>query len=66
VISPGAVTTELPKSVTDPEMAQNIEKFYKEIAIPADSFARCVAFAINQPEDMDVNEILYRPTHQEL
>jgi NADP-dependent 3-hydroxy acid dehydrogenase YdfG len=66
VISPGAVATELPDSVTDPDTAERIQKFYEEIAIPAESFARAVAFAINQPEDMDVNEILFRPTRQEL
>ena len=39
---------------------------YREIAIPAESFARAVAFAMSQPEDVDVNEILFRPTRQEL
>jgi hypothetical protein len=34
----------------------------KKYAIPADSFARCVLFAMSQPEDMDVNGILFRPT----
>jgi NADP-dependent 3-hydroxy acid dehydrogenase YdfG len=66
VISPGAVATELPNSVTDPETAERIHKFYQEVAIPADSFARAVAFAMSQPEDVDVNEILFRPTRQEL
>ena len=66
VISPGAVATELPQSVTDPDSAERIRKFYEEIAIPAESFARAVAFAISQPEDVDVNEILFRPTRQEL
>jgi NADP-dependent 3-hydroxy acid dehydrogenase YdfG len=65
VISPGAVATELPNSVTEPDIAENIRKAY-EIAVPADSFARMVAFAMSQPEDVDVNEILYRPTKQEL
>ena len=65
VISPGAVATELPNSVTEPDIAENVRKSY-EIAIPADSFARMVAFAISQPDDVDVNEILFRPTHQEL
>ncbi len=41
-------------------------KFYEEMAIPADSFARAVAFAMSQPEEVDVNEILFRPTSQEL
>jgi NADP-dependent 3-hydroxy acid dehydrogenase YdfG len=66
VISPGAVATELPNSVTEPDIAERIHKFYKEIAIPAESFARAVAFAMSQPEDVDVNEILFRPTRQDL
>lgn len=65
VISPGAVATELPDSVTEPDIAANIRKAY-EIAIPADSFANMVIFAMSQPEDVDVNEILFRPTRQEL
>jgi NADP-dependent 3-hydroxy acid dehydrogenase YdfG len=64
VISPGAVETELPNSVTEPDTAENIRKVY-ELAVPADSFARAVAFAMSQPQDVDVNEILYRPTRQE-
>ena len=66
IISPGAVATELPDSVTEPDEAERIRKFYKEVAIPAESFARAVAIAISQPEDVDVNEILFRPTRQEL
>lgn len=64
VISPGAVTSELPNTITEPDIAENIRKVY-EIAIPPESFARTVIFAMSQPEDMDVNEILYRPTLQE-
>jgi NADP-dependent 3-hydroxy acid dehydrogenase YdfG len=66
VISPGALATELASSITEPDIAENISKFMHEIALPAESFARVVAFAISQPEDMDVNEILFRPTRQEL
>ncbi|MEH2462243.1 SDR family oxidoreductase [Nostoc sp.] len=66
VVSPGAVATELPNSVTDPDTAERIHKFYEEMAIPADSFARVVAFAMSQPEDVDVNEVLFRPTSQAL
>lgn len=65
VISPGAVATELPDSVTDPAVIGRIRKLYEEVAIPADSFARAVAFAISQPDDVDINEILFRPTRQE-
>jgi NADP-dependent 3-hydroxy acid dehydrogenase YdfG len=66
VISPGAVATELPDSVTDPEMAAGVKELYAQVAIPADSFARAVSFAISQPDDVDINEILFRPTRQQL
>ncbi len=66
VISPGAVATELPDSVGEPGVSARIHKFYEELAIPADSFARAVAYAMSQPEDVDINEILFRPTRQEL
>ena len=46
--------------------SKTVHDFYKKYAIPADSFARCVLFAMSQPEDVDVNEILFRPTSQEL
>jgi NADP-dependent 3-hydroxy acid dehydrogenase YdfG len=65
IISPGAVASELANTVTDPAVAGRIHKMYEEIAIPADSFARAVAFAISQPDDVDINEILFRPTRQE-
>jgi NADP-dependent 3-hydroxy acid dehydrogenase YdfG len=65
VISPGAVATELPAGVSDPDAAARIEKFYADVAIPASSFARAVKFAIEQPEDVDINEILFRPTRQD-
>ena len=64
IISPGAVDTELPNHISHEASAEGIQGFYKEYAIPADSFARAMVFAISQPEDMDVNEILYRPTVQ--
>lgn len=65
IISPGAVESELPLSVTEPDVAKGIADFYAATAIPAASFARIVAFAIGQPEEVDVNEILFRPTAQE-
>ena len=66
IVSPGAVAYELTSSITDPASAERVRKFYEQIAIPAGSFARAVAFAMSQPEDVDVNEILFRPTRQEL
>jgi NADP-dependent 3-hydroxy acid dehydrogenase YdfG len=38
----------------------------KVVGISADSFARMVACAISQPEDVDINEIIFRPTSQEM
>jgi NADP-dependent 3-hydroxy acid dehydrogenase YdfG len=66
VISPGAIATELPASITEADVAQGIGQFYDQYAISAESFARAVAFAVGQPDDVDINEILFRPTRQEL
>lgn len=66
IVSPGAVESELPQSITEADVAAGIADFYERYALPAESFARVVAFAIAQPEDVDINEILFRPTAQEL
>jgi NADP-dependent 3-hydroxy acid dehydrogenase YdfG len=66
VISPGAVQTELPQSITEADVAKGIQDFYEVYAIPAENFAHIVAFAISQPSEVDINEILFRPTAQEL
>ncbi len=65
-LSPGAVATELPDHITEADVARGVRDFYDEHAISADSFARCVLFAMSQPENMDINEILFRPTSQHL
>ena len=65
IISPGAVDTELPDHITDPDAGTLIRKLYADVAVPADSFVRAIVYAISQPEDVDINEILYRPTRQE-
>jgi NADP-dependent 3-hydroxy acid dehydrogenase YdfG len=49
VISPGAVATELPQSVTEADVAERFHLFYEQVAIPAESFARAVAYAMSQP-----------------
>jgi NADP-dependent 3-hydroxy acid dehydrogenase YdfG len=65
VISPGAVATDLGSSITEPDAAAMFEDYYAKTAVPAASFGRCVTFAMSQPDDIDINEILYRPTRQE-
>lgn len=66
ILSPGAVDTDLPATTTDKAAADAMADYYKQYAIPASSFARCVLFAMSQPENVDINEILFRPTAQEL
>jgi NADP-dependent 3-hydroxy acid dehydrogenase YdfG len=58
VISPGAVATELPNSITDLGAAECVRTFYSQVAVPAEWFARAVAFAMSQPQNVDINEIL--------
>nr|WP_279612919.1 hypothetical protein [Burkholderia gladioli] len=64
VISPGAIDTELPDSITEPDIAAAVREFYG-IALPADSFANLLAYVIGAPEDVDINEVVFRPTRQE-
>ncbi|WP_322041974.1 SDR family oxidoreductase [Paraburkholderia sp. J67] len=65
VVSPGAVATDLPASITEPDVAAAIKDFYEHNAIAPEAFARAVEFAMSQPADVDVNEIIFRPTRQE-
>ena len=65
IVSPGAIDTELPNSIVESDVSATVHRFYETMAIPAESFARTVAFAISQPDDVDVNEIVFRPTKQE-
>ena len=63
-ISPGAVATELTDTITDGDTTSRVNQFYS-LAIDADAIARAIAYAIEQPADVDVNEIIIRPTRQE-
>ncbi|WP_308923189.1 SDR family oxidoreductase [Janthinobacterium sp. J1-1] len=63
-ILPGAVDTELTNGSSHADSATALKEFYKQ-AIPADSVARAVAYAIEQPDGVDINEIVLRPTVQE-
>lgn len=66
IISPGAVKTELLEHISEKDVQQANQDYVGQVGVPADTFARMVAFAINEPEDVAVNEILFRPTAQEL
>jgi NADP-dependent 3-hydroxy acid dehydrogenase YdfG len=60
-IHPGVVESELADTITDP-VAANAMKTYRAIALKPDAIARAVRFAIEQPDDVDINEIVVRPT----
>ncbi|MEM5468486.1 MAG: SDR family oxidoreductase [Sulfitobacter sp.] len=66
ILSPGAVKTELLDHISDAEVTAANKDYVGKVGIPADSFARMAAFAISQPEDVDVSEIIFRPTVQQL
>ena len=63
-ISPGFVGTNFPESMTDPGVRAAIQKRMDEIALEPEAIARAMAFAIEQPDDVDVGDIVVRPTIQ--
>jgi NADP-dependent 3-hydroxy acid dehydrogenase YdfG len=63
IISPGAVESELAETITNPAVKKRIED-YRKMAIPADAIAAAMVYAIGQPANVDVSEILIRPTAQ--
>ena len=60
-ISPGVVETELGSDITE-ESAKGALKEFRKIALAPDAIARAVLYAVSQPDDVDVNEIIVRPT----
>jgi NADP-dependent 3-hydroxy acid dehydrogenase YdfG len=63
IISPGAVESELAETISNPEVKKRIQD-YRKVAIPAEAIASAMAYAIAQPPEVDVSEILIRPTAQ--
>jgi NADP-dependent 3-hydroxy acid dehydrogenase YdfG len=63
LVSPGVTESELAESITDNDTRQ-LMKAYRRDAIPASAIARAIAYAIEQPADVDVNELVVRPTAQ--
>lgn len=63
-IEPGAVDSELKLGSSHEQSANFVQEFYK-LAIPADAVARAIAYAIEQPAEVDINEIVLRPTVQD-
>lgn len=65
IVSPGAVESELKLGSSDADSSAGVQAFYQANQIPADSVARAIAYAIEQPADVDINEIVLRPTVQD-
>ncbi|NOK11232.1 SDR family oxidoreductase [Corallococcus exercitus] len=61
VISPGVTQSELAESISDAASREYMREFRKD-AIPADAIARAISYAISQPAEVDVSEIIIRPT----
>jgi NADP-dependent 3-hydroxy acid dehydrogenase YdfG len=64
IISPGFVHTDFADSMTNPKVRAQIVDIRDKMAISPDAIARAIAFAIEQPADVDVGEIAIRPTAQ--
>src|ERR1700683_3804493 len=64
IVSPGFVQTKLADSMRNPVVKAQISDTMANIAIPPDAIARAIAFTIEQPANVDVNEIIVRPTAQ--
>ncbi|GAB4186522.1 MAG: SDR family oxidoreductase [Wenzhouxiangellaceae bacterium] len=63
-VSPGVVTTELTDTIPDKMTAMIMKNAYA-VAIEPDAIAETIAFAIDQPDNVDINELTVRPTRQE-
>ncbi|WP_108990098.1 SDR family oxidoreductase [Streptomyces coelicoflavus] len=63
-VSPGATATDFAEASTNTQVRAAITKMRDDIAIPPDAIARAIAFAIEQPAAVDVNDIVVRPTAQ--
>ncbi|MDA0183681.1 SDR family oxidoreductase [Solirubrobacter phytolaccae] len=63
-VSPGFVHTDSPGHVSNPAVREQIREARDRMAIPPDAIARAIAFALEQPGEVDVNEIVVRPTAQ--
>ena len=64
-VSPGFIHTDFAGSITDPKVKAQILDRRDKIAIPPGAIARGIAFAIEQPADVDVSDIVIRPTAQD-
>ncbi|WP_206791856.1 SDR family oxidoreductase [Amycolatopsis sp. MtRt-6] len=65
LVSPGMIATDFIDGIPEPSVRERLGEARDAVAIPPEAIARAIAFAIDQPEDVDVNEIVVRPTAQD-
>lgn len=64
LVAPGATESELPNTISDPALKELAIQKFRINLLPAEAIAKAVAYAIAQPNDVDVNEMVVRPTAQ--
>jgi len=64
VVSPGLTRSELLDGISNPQVQEAVRSMMDQASIPAAAVAEAIGFAIGQPENVDVNEIIVRPTTQ--
>ena len=64
LIYPGAIQTELLNAVAPSEMKTMVEEFYKNVGITPDAIANAVLYAVSQPDNVDVSDLVIRPTRE--
>ena len=63
-IYPGAIQTELLHTIAPSKTKDMVEEFYKNVGLPPQVIAHAVAYALSQPDDVDVSDLAVRPTRE--
>ena len=64
VIYPGAIKTELLNTIAPSETKKMVERFYEEVGMEPDVIANAVLYAISQPDNVDVSDLIVRPSRE--
>ncbi len=63
-IYPGAIQTELLNTIAPSETKSMVEEFYRKVGIQPDAIAKAVLYAVSQPEQVDVSDLVVRPSKE--
>lgn len=64
IVAPGATESDLAETISDPGLKEQVINQFRTHLLPAEAIAKAVAYAISQPDEVDVNELVVRPTAQ--